>query len=183
MRQASIIKSRMHIMKQRNSPKLIILRGNSGSGKSTVAKRLQREMGYGTMLISQDVVRREILRVKDTSGNVSLNLIEQMVRYGWNVGYDVIVEGILSKEKYGVMLNRLITDCPATSHVYYFDIPFEETLRRHITKPNAHEFGEKEMREWWKEGDELGVKGEQQLNHTMTAEEIVEHIMKDRGEA
>ena len=35
--------------------KLIILRGNSGSGKTTTGKSLQRKFGRGTMLISQDV--------------------------------------------------------------------------------------------------------------------------------
>ena len=44
---------------------LIILRGNSGSGKTTTGKALQRKFGHGTMLISQDVVRREMLFVKD----------------------------------------------------------------------------------------------------------------------
>ncbi len=37
--------------------KLIILRGNSGSGKTTTAKALQKKFGHGTMLISQDVVK------------------------------------------------------------------------------------------------------------------------------
>lgn len=46
-------------------PKLIILRGNSGSGKTTVAKELQKRFGRNTMLISQDAVRRDMLNVKD----------------------------------------------------------------------------------------------------------------------
>ncbi len=41
--------------------KLIMLRGNSGSGKSTVAKELQKRCGRGILLLSQDAVRREIL--------------------------------------------------------------------------------------------------------------------------
>lgn len=45
-------------------PKLIILRGNSGSGKTTVAKELQKRFGRNTMLISQDVVRRDMLKEK-----------------------------------------------------------------------------------------------------------------------
>lgn len=45
--------------------KSIILRGNSGSGKTTVAKELQKKFGHNTMLISQDEVRRNILWVKD----------------------------------------------------------------------------------------------------------------------
>lgn len=42
-------------------PQLIIIRGNSGSGKTTLAHRLQRALGRNTMVISQDVVRREML--------------------------------------------------------------------------------------------------------------------------
>ena len=38
--------------------KLIILRGNSGSGKTAIAKELQKHFGRNTMLISQDVIRR-----------------------------------------------------------------------------------------------------------------------------
>lgn len=45
-------------------PKLIILRGNSGSGKTTVAKELQKRFGRNTMLISQDAVRRDMLKEK-----------------------------------------------------------------------------------------------------------------------
>lgn len=40
--------------------KLIILRGNSGSGKTTVAKELQKKFGCNTMPISQDEIRRNI---------------------------------------------------------------------------------------------------------------------------
>lgn len=36
--------------------KLVILRGNSGSGKTTVARVLQRKIGFNTMLISQKMV-------------------------------------------------------------------------------------------------------------------------------
>ena len=44
--------------------KLIVLRGNSGSGKTTIAKALQKKLGHNTMLISQDEVRRNMLWVK-----------------------------------------------------------------------------------------------------------------------
>ena len=43
--------------------KLVILRGNSGSGKTTVARALQRKIGFNTMLISQDEIRRNMLWV------------------------------------------------------------------------------------------------------------------------
>lgn len=162
-------------------PRLVILRGNSGSGKTTIAKRLRKELGYETMLVSQDVVRKDILRVRDTPNNPSRQLIYEMVKYGHSIGYDVVVEGILSKSKYGTMLMELSRLFDET-HAYYFDLPFEETLRRHSTKPNAHEFGEKEMREWWKEKDFLSLDGEQIISSEQTEDEIVAQIMKDCAE-
>ncbi|MDN6751499.1 MAG: zeta toxin family protein, partial [Staphylococcus equorum] len=41
--------------------KLIIIRGNSGSGKSTIAQNIQNYLGEGVMLIGQDEVRRHML--------------------------------------------------------------------------------------------------------------------------
>lgn len=62
--------------------KLIIIRGNSGSGKTTVAKALQQRFGHNTMLISQDVIRRDILRVKDGVDTKVLPLLKELLLYG-----------------------------------------------------------------------------------------------------
>ena len=153
--------------------KLIIIRGNSGSGKSTAAKRLQLEMGRGTMLIPQDVIRRDILKTLDTPGNDAIELIYEVAMYGKKVGCDVIVEGILTKDKYGKMLHKLIADFGGETYCYYLDVSFEETVRRHATKSNAHEFGEKEMREWWIESDYLGSKNEVILSEGLSEEELL----------
>lgn len=96
---------------------LIILRGNSGSGKTTVAKLLRERLGEKTMLVSQDVVRREILKVDDTEGNPSIDLIYEMCMYGNRMGRTVILEGILSNRKYGAMLRRLMADFDGPVHV------------------------------------------------------------------
>lgn len=61
--------------------KLIILRGNSGSGKTTVAKELQKKFGYNTMLISQDEIRRNILWVKDGIDTKALPLMIELLKY------------------------------------------------------------------------------------------------------
>ena len=74
--------------------KLIILRGNSGSGKTTVAKALQEKLGYNTMRISQDEVRRNMLWVKDGKDTKALPLMAELcirrgiVRYlNWQTNY------------------------------------------------------------------------------------------------
>lgn len=162
-----------------DSHPLIILRGNSGCGKTSTARLLQRQLGYGTMLVSQDVVRREILRVKDSESNPAIQLIYDLCMYGNNVGYTVILEGILSNKKYGAMLRRLLDDFQGEKLIYYFDVSFEETVRRHATKPNAHEFGESEMRQWWKDQDVLNVPGEQRIGEQLSQAEIVDLIHCD----
>ena len=162
-----------------DSHPLIILRGNSGCGKTSTARLLQRQLGYGTMLVSQDVVRREILRVKDSENNPAIQLIYDLCMYGNNVGYTVILEGILSNKKYGAMLRRLLDDFQGEKLIYYFDVSFEETVRRHATKPNAHEFGESEMRQWWKDQDVLNVPGEQRIGEQLSQAEIVDLIHRD----
>lgn len=43
--------------------KLVILRGNSGSGKTIVVKKLQEKFGPNTMRLSHDMIRMEVLHV------------------------------------------------------------------------------------------------------------------------
>lgn len=62
--------------------KLIILRGNSGSGKSTIAKRLQKKLGHNTMIISQDENRRNMLHVNDGEDTLAIPLMKELLQYG-----------------------------------------------------------------------------------------------------
>lgn len=87
--------------------KLIILRGNSGSGKTTVAKELQKKFGYNTMLISQDEIRRNILWVKDGIDTKALPLMIELLKYGYEHSDIVILEGIMYEEWYNPLFNKL----------------------------------------------------------------------------
>ena len=129
--------------------------------------------------MSQDVVRRTMLRVKDVPDNPAIELIYRLCSYGNQLNKIVILEGILRRDIYGDMLTKLISDFNGLARVYYFDIPFNETLRRHATKPNAHEFGEAEMRQWWRSSDVLGVKEEQIFNEKMSADDMLRKILND----
>jgi predicted kinase len=160
--------------------KLVILRGNSGSGKSTVAERIRDQAHNKTALISQDYLRRIVLKEKETAGHDNIDLIEQTAIFALARGYNVILEGILYSPRYGTMLGRLVAQCP-NHFIYYFDVPFEETLRRHATKPNAHEFGEKEMREWYEPNQLIGLAGEKIIPENSTFEKTVATILSDTG--
>lgn len=158
---------------------LIILRGNSGSGKTTAGKALQKKFGHGTMLISQDVVRREMLFVKDGPNPEASQLLNELVLYGKKHCNIVVLEGILNSKWYRKLFLNLLAEFKNQIFAYYFDIPFEETLNRHKQKPNAHEFGEKEMRKWWNEKDLLGIIPEVFIHKELSLNEIVDMIYQD----
>lgn len=162
-------------------PKIIILRGNSGSGKTTISKKLQRKLGHGTLLISQDVVRREILFVKDGADTKAVDMLIHLILYGKENCTYVILEGILNSDWYRRLFETIKHEFMNEIYAYYFDIPFNETLIRHKTKPNAHEFGENEMMRWWKEKDYITIISEQLINKDMTENEIVDMIIQQIG--
>ncbi|MBF0813132.1 AAA family ATPase [Staphylococcus sp. KG4-3] len=157
---------------------LIIIRGNSGSGKSTIAKRIQQYLGEGVMVIGQDEVRRQMLNVRDRPGNLAINLIEEIINYGINHCDYVILEGILNKYKYGTMLNRFFEKSNINVHVYYFNLSFQETVRRHYTKQQT-DFDETAMSKWFVSKDTLNIQGETYITESMTEDYIINMILKD----
>lgn len=157
--------------------KLIIIRGNAGSGKTTIAKRLQNHLGQGTLLVSQDAVRRDMLMVKDREGNLSIDLIRQIAEYGKDKCEFVIVEGILNKDRYGEMLNHLIKFYNQQVYTFYYDLSFEETVKRHNTRSKKLEFGEDSLRAWWNPNEYLGVDGEVKLTDEMSQSDVLALIL------
>ncbi len=147
-------------------PLLIVIRGNSASGKSSVAAKIRARYGRGLSIVSQDNLRRVVLRERDIPGGANITLIDLTARHAIRSGYHVIVEGILRADYYGPMLTALVRDHPGRAYACYLDVPFEETLRRHQHKPQCTEYGETEMRQWYRERDLLP----NGIEHIITAE-------------
>ncbi len=61
-------------------------------------------------------------------------------------------------------------------YAYNFDLPFEETLKRHKTKPNCQEFGEEAMRGWWIEKDYSEILDECSITQEKDFDSIVVEI-------
>ncbi len=156
--------------------KLIILRGNSGSGKTTIAKDLQNRFGRNTMLISQDVIRRDMLKEKDGENSPAISLMKELLQYGSEHSEIVIMEGIMNADWYRPLFDLAVRLYDGSVYAYYFDLPFEETLKRHQTKPNRNEFGEEAMRRWWREKDFSDVLQEVCITAERGREDIVEDI-------
>lgn len=161
------------------STRLAIVRGNSGSGKSSVALAVRSHLGRTCAVVAQDVVRRTILKERDVPGGVNIGLLSTVARYALDNGFHVIVEGILHAERYGDMLADLVADHRGRTGVYYLGVSFEESLRRHATRPQAAEFGPEHMREWYCERDLLGLDGEQLVPPTSSLQDTVGRILAE----
>ena len=154
--------------KKQHMGKLIILRGNSGSGKTTVAKALQKKLGRNTMLISQDEVRRNMLWVDDGIDTKALPLMAELLRYGREHSEFSILEGIMYDEWYRSLFELANELYGSNVYAYYFDLSFEETVRRHNTR--NREFGEKDFSSSLRE---------QAITCEMDTDSIVEKIYSD----
>ncbi len=133
---------------------LIIIRGNSGSGKTVLAKELQNYFGTDKcLLLQQDVLRRNILHTNDHVGNPTIDLIADLAEFGKKHYPITILEGILRKDVYGDMLIKLCKTFSPNILIYYLDIPFEVTLRNNNQKETP--FSTTQLRNWWRERDYL----------------------------
>jgi hypothetical protein len=136
--------------------------------------------GRGCALIEQDHLRRIVLREHDEPGAVAPAFIAATVRSALGLGYHVVLEGILYGAHYRDALLDLIAAHPGSSHVFYFDIPFAETVRRHGMR-GASGFTVEDMRDWYVERDLLGVPDEVLISETSTLDESVATIMRASG--
>ncbi len=161
--------------------RLIVIRGNSGSGKSTIARRLRLQAGRGWALVEQDYLRRILLREKDTSPGLAPALIEHNVQFLLRNRYHVILEGILFTGRYGEMLRRLKAGHTGPAHFFYLDVSFAETVRRHATRPQAEEFTAEQMREWYAELDVLDGVNEAVIAENSSEEATLNLIAQASG--
>jgi hypothetical protein len=163
------------------SSQLIVIRGNSASGKSTIASLIREKHGRGLAVVGQDNLRRVVLREHDTIGAANVGLIDLTCRFALGNGFHVVLEGILRAERYGAMLAGLREEYADRSSWWFIDIPFSETLQRHSTKPQVHEYGEVEMRSWWHEQDFLPGGFERVITVGESAEAAATRIMTGAG--
>ncbi|MEU8260743.1 kinase [Micromonospora sp. NPDC048999] len=160
---------------------LVCVRGNSGSGKSSIARQLRRRHGRGCALVEQDYLRRIVLRERDKPGGAAPALIAQTVRFALDHGYHVVLDGIMHADRYRSMLTALRDGHRGRSLFCYLDVSLPETLRRHLTRPQANEFTVEHMSGWYAAHDMLGWPDELVLPETTTLEEAVETIAAAAG--
>ncbi|MFE9682039.1 AAA family ATPase [Streptomyces sp. NPDC006285] len=164
--------------------RLVVIRGNSASGKSSVAAGLRAEFGRNLAIVGQDNLRRTVLRERDRPMAANIGLIDLTARYALDHGFHVVVEGILYADHYGPMLRDLVRAHRGVTRCYYLHVPYAETLLRHATKPDAEylqQVTEDHLRDWYREKDLLSDALETVIDPASTLEATVQQILRESG--
>lgn len=156
--------------------KLIIIRGNSGSGKSTLAKSLHDYYKDNSFLINQDIIRKQMLNGDDDK---TIDLLIDLLKFG-KENYEItILEGILVLRKYQRLFDEIEKIFNSEDiKAYYYDLSFEETLKRHKTRVFKNEFGEEKMRSWFVQRDYLNKFDEVKFDETVDINEAIRSIVR-----
>ncbi len=158
---------------------LVVIRGPSGAGKSTVAERVFKSAVSRTVLIQQDYYRF-IFNPSGAGSKQNSAVIHRMIEQNCvsalEAGYDVILEGILSSKSYEDVLERIISGHGGQCCIFYFDVSFMETARRHSTRASAADFTVADMRRWYDSSSRLNHPLELIIDQSLSETEAVQFI-------
>ncbi|EGJ27389.1 kinase [Streptococcus porcinus] len=160
-------------------PNLIIIRGNAASGKSSLARALQRQLGENTLRLSQDELRREMLLAHDGFNTPTIPLLKTLLHYGFNNCDYIILEGILKADWYQPIWHYITEKSHIKTLAYYYDLTFEETVKRHSQRAKAKDFGKESLEKWWNDKDYIKVIPEHLFSAEISIAQALSHILKD----
>lgn len=146
-----------------------------------MARSIRRARPRGVAIVGHDVLRREILHVRDHPGALSVPYIDMSARFALDHGLDVIIEGILHAEIYGETLTRLCGDHLGITRAYYYELELGEMLRRHRTKTLAAEVTEEQVKSWYLSRDCIDGLGELSFDASFSEHEALKRVLVDVG--
>lgn len=160
--------------------KLIILRGNSGSGKSTVALELAKKSDSKIALVDADKYRVDMLFPKPIDKDDLAALMKHNVLYCLEHGYTVIWDSIFyANDRNRAYLRDFLTELhPEDNFIFNFDVSFEETVRRHGQRPKSNDFSAEDMKERYHPIENLSYDFEYLVPESNTLEQTVSYIQR-----
>lgn len=164
--------------------RLIVVRSNSASGKSSVAAGLREKFGRNLAIVDQDNLCRTVLCERDRPGGANIGLIDLTARYALDHGFHAVVEGNLRAGRCGTMLQGLVRAHRGVSRCHYLHVPYAETVLRHATKPDAqylkHVTADR-LRDWYREKGLLPEAPETVIDAAGTLDDTIRQILRESG--
>jgi predicted kinase len=154
---------------------LIVLRGNSGSGKTTVATALQRELGWPTAVLGQDHFRRIVYAEREQEHLANADLLAAAAAHCLAAAQSVVLEGVFNASRYAPMLERIAART-ADARFFSFDLSLAETLRRHAERQHP-EVTVEMLSDWYHGWQPLPFVSETRIGADETVEQIVDRIV------
>jgi hypothetical protein len=105
--------------------------------------------------------------------------MEANVLIGLEHGFDVILEGILNVQKPGrrEFFERIFAKHPEENYIFYMNTSFNETVKRHGTRPDKKDMFEAEaMRGWYDLATPMNHKKEVVIPESSTLEQTIHLI-------
>jgi len=161
-------------------PKLIIIRGPSAVGKSTVAKALMNITKRPTVLVDLDHYRFSFVNPPEKNHNLEYEMSASDVHIGLKKGFDVIFDGNFRAEERDPFLERLFNCHPNENYIFYLDASLPETLERHKTKTSPR-ISISKMKEVYKFASPIGHKNEIVVPESSTLEQTIQTIVQVTG--
>lgn len=160
--------------------KVIIVRGPSGSGKSSVAKRLHEEAKENTALLVRDVFRVDIAKEQKNAGEITTDIIEYAAKKFLDNDYTVILEGIFSYKKYSDFIKRIIDyNKEGDNYLFYLNVSLEETLKRNKNRPKSKIIDDEHIKKWYEKSDKTNLAEEETIDaELMSFDEVISYISK-----
>lgn len=160
--------------------KLIILRGPSGVGKSTVAQALLGRTTRPTVLVDLDYYRFSFVNPPHEDHNLEYEMSASDILIGLQLGFDVIFDGNFTAAAHDPFLAKLLRAHPEETYLFYLDASLDETLKRHETKSHPRISKEK-MKEVYHYTSPTGHEKEIIIPQGSSLEQTIEHITKIVG--
>lgn len=164
--------------------KLIIFRGPSASGKSSVAKAIVERSNRKVAWLEEDHFRRVILQAKEPPElrrEICKKMLTDNARTLLRFDFDVVIEGMLSKKHYVETVKKLFADHAGESYLFHFDVSLKETFKRHRTKPIADKVADDQLREWYAAGAPMNLEFEELIPESFSKKQTIAHIQEITG--
>ena len=161
-------------------PKLIILRGPSAVGKSTVAQALLQRTTRPTVLVELDHYRFSFVNPPNYDHDLEYAMSGSDVLIGLQLGFDVIFDGNFTATAHDPFLAKLLSAHAEETYLFYLDASLNETLKRHQAKSHPRIATDK-MKEVYHYASPTGHEKEVIIPQSSSVEQTVEHIAQITG--